>query len=56
MTLREILAERKRASAQSAPADTQPINAGNQIAETPRYLFMSPLSEFYALFEGIEEY
>jgi len=57
-TLKEILAERKRA-AQSIPATAVlPYNTDNHVAEqqAPAYVCSEPKSEFQALFVGIEEF
>ena len=56
-TLKEILAERKRA-AKSIPATAVlPYNTDNHVAEqAPAYVCSEPKSEFQALFVGIEEF
>lgn len=56
MTLKEILAERKRA-AQSTPATAVPPNTDNQVADqAPACIYSAPVSEFQTLFVGIYDF
>lgn len=55
-TLKEILAERKRA-AQSTPATAVPPHAGNHVAEqAPACIYSAPVSEFQALFADCTDF
>lgn len=56
-TLKEILAERKRAAA-SVQTEPQLPTADNQVvvAEIPQYVFAPPLTEFQALFADCEDF
>lgn len=57
-TLKEILAERKRA-AQSTQVTAISPSTDNHVAEpalAPAYAYSEPLNEFYALFDGIEDF
>ena len=55
-TLKEILAERKRA-AQSTPATAVMPNTDNQVAEQmPIFICSGPTSEFYDLFKDCTDF
>lgn len=56
MTLKEILAERKRA-AQSTPETAVKPNTDNHVAEqVPAYVYSEPMSEFQALFADCTDF
>lgn len=56
MTLKEILQERKRA-AQSNQATAVLPNTDNHVVEqVPACVYSRPMSEFQALFVGIEDF
>lgn len=55
-TLKEILAERKRA-AQSTPATAVVTNTDNQVADqAPACIYSAPVSEFQALFADCTDF